>query len=416
MSYKLDETQGDPLVQDPEGQYQRDLTVDGLNRKVGGVFGLPAMLSCPGDIGVYTDFTIKSDGPIPSNHDETNDQHIRAYYPPSAGAIPLVVSGNRLKTATVNAGVTVAYTETDLIGEASEIGADFGFLGSGGADGVIALCVWGDQSILVGHPSGRIPTTGCHFIIGKSTWAYQVWQPNGLGTELVTIKQGLCPVLPTDGTLVRARIVFDGDSATFMLPDYNWKTEIKDPRISTLGRRYACWETYQQASSADQPVFGRIWASSRKKAYNKKESDTRFWNAPIAVMSATDGNKSITETTETAAAEIDPNTFIQFVFPPSGKVLLKYTAMFDQTVAGIVLLDLALVDAGGGNLAYSPVQISNNVSKGMRVATAIYTNTALAGARRFFRPRAWVLSGAACTISRSVSGGLRPVLEVIPLL
>lgn len=391
-----------------------DWQICGLER-VGDTLVSSMPISAPLDVAVYTDFVSKSDGAIPLTHDETADAPIRVYYPPARGSVPLIVKDGRLQTATENADLTVAYTETDLGGNAAEIGADIGFLTRGGAASTIALCLWGDASLVDTFASGRIPTTGCHFIIGRDSWAYQIWEPNGSYTKLVTLKQGLCPALPTDGTMIRVRITFDGDHATFMLPDYSWKTEVQDSRIAMLGRRYACWETYQPASTADKPIYGRIWASCQKTAYAKSESDTRPWNRPLAVASATDGNKTITETTESAAAEIDPNTYIEFVMPSSGKVLLRYTAMFDQTVAGIVLLDLATVDAGGGNLGYKPVQISNTVSKGMRTACAVYSAPTIAGARRFFRPRAWVLSGAACTISRSVSGGLNPVLEVIPL-
>ena len=364
-------------------------------------------------IDIYTDFTAIADGAIPSKHDELA-LPIRTYYPAAYGAVPYVVKDGRLQSESENTGLTVCYTETDLLGQASIIGADISYKSNGGAGGTCAVCLWGDSSLVDTYSKGRIPTTGCHFVIQRNTWSYQIWDIDGTGTSIVTLATGIAPNIPQDQTTFRVEIKFDADSAIISFPGLNWTKRITDARIRTLGRRYACWETYQSASTADKPQFARIWASSIRKAEMASRSEITL-SQTKAVQSATTGSKTITETTETEAAEIDTATFIEFVFPASGKILLEYTALFNQTVAGTVIMDLALVDAGGGNLSYIPAQASNAVSNGLRTVSAVYTNAALAGAKRFYRPRAWVLSGAACTISRSPSGGLNPVLKVTPL-
>lgn len=377
-----------------------------------GMVLLDGSVVAPGAISVYTDFTILANGAVPTSH-QGLQLPLRTYYPPSAGSVPLVVRDGRLQSESENSGLTVCYTETDMRDQVSGIGADVSFKSNSGGAGTCALCVWGDSSLVDTFALGRIPVTGCHFIIQRSFWAYQIWDYNGAGTQLITLKSGTVPNIPQDQSTFRVEIVFDGDSAIVSFPEYGFSQRVIDSRIRTLGRRYACWETYQSASTIDKPQFARIWASSARQA-EMASSAAVPTNQVHAVQSATNGNKTITEVSETPASEIDSSTFVEFVFPASGKVLLEYNALINQTVAGTVLMDMALVDAGGGNLSYIPCQISNAVGRAIP-AQAVYSNPALAGARRFFRPRAWVLSGAAATISRSVAGGLNPVLKVTEL-
>lgn len=371
-------------------------------------------LASVGGVSTYTDFTILADGTPPVKHDDF-PLPIRTYYP-TASAVPFVVRDGRLQSDTENTGkTTVCYTETDLVGQVSVIGADISFKSNGGGAGTIALCAWGDSSLVDTFADGRIPATGCHFIIQRDFWSYQVWDHDGAGTQLVTLKNGIVPLIPQDETTTfRVEVKFDGDSAIVSFPEYGYSQRVTDPRIRTLGRRYACWETYQISEAGDKPQFARIWASSARQA-EMASSAVIPQNQVHAVQSATTGNFAITAVADGAAAEIDASTYIEFIFPASGKVLLEYIAMIDQTVAGTMLMNMCVVNTDGTGSSYAPAQPSNTVTKQLRHVAVVYSFPTRAGNRCQFRPRAWMLSGGAATISRSPSGGLNPVLKVTPL-
>ena len=366
-----------------------------------------------GGISVYTDFTTKPDGPIQSTHDELG-LGIRTFYPPLLAPVTLVVSSGRLKSSVENSGQTVCYTETDLNGQASVIGADIAFKNNGGNQGTIALCLWGDSSLVDTFNQGRIPKTGCHFIIGYSQMQYQIWDDNGSGgTTLVTLATINCPILPRDGSLTRVQISFDGDSATIELPEYNFSKTVTDSRIRTLGRRYACWETLQQNNTIDQPQFGRIWASAYRGADRaiKSVADAASKSKIGAIASALDADYTLT----LASTETDSALRVEFTVPASGKVLVEYSALLAQTAAsGACIIEFRATDSGGGNVITKAVQVSNSIVTQQMSARAIMTGLT-AGAKRFIRVHAYLTGSAAAAIKRSTAGGLIPVLTVSPL-
>lgn len=363
-------------------------------------------------IDIYTDFTILPDGPIPADHQELT-LPLRTLYPAAYGAVPLIVGSGRLKSQSENAALTVAYTETDLLGDATCIGADVAFKTNVGNQGTVALCLWGDASLIDTYASGRIPQTGCHFILGYAQMQYQVWDDNGSGgTTLVTLATIACPALPRDGSLVRVNIAFDGDTAIIELPEYGFQYPVTDSRIRTLRRRYACWETYQANNTVDQPQFGRIWASSnRKAAMAGQRSDSSQYLKPAAIASALSTDYTLT----TTATETDTALRAEFTVPASGKIVAEYTGLLNQTAAsGVCIIEFRITDSGGGNVVTKAVQVSTSIVAQQLSARALITGLP-AGAKRFVRVYAYLTGSAAAAIKRSTAGGLIPVLTCTPL-
>lgn len=371
---------------------------------------------------VYTDFSRKANmSPVPATHDRMRIP-LSTFYPSQHGAVPLIVNSGLLQTLSVNpASLTVAYTETDLGGDATKIGAEIGFFGPNASGGVCALVCWSEPLEPAYTGSGPltstpyIPRTGAHIVFQNGTVGYDIWDltpggPNPTGP--VTLFSDTFPSVALN-TKFRVEVTFCDDSATITVwPRSNvqgetgfvYRRTISDSRIKTLGRRYACWETYQTAG-ASKPAFGAIWAEARG------ESATAGGEAPwraTAIMS--DETTPFNVTTTPAPINFDISRIV--VVPQNGQMLLEYDATFDAAADTTLVISFRVSNAAtGGDGDYFPCAIPVKAGRQKIRASAVTSLAAEAGLPKWVVPWAYTTASSG-NIIRSVSEGRRPVLIV----
>ncbi|MCD2187709.1 hypothetical protein [Actinomycetospora soli] len=155
----------------------------------------------------------------------------------------------------LEAGLPDAHAATYVLADAGadvvRIGATFA-VGPGSEAGSLCLATF------TGIPlEGPAPRTRCHFVITPERWIYGLIEDP---TRLTVLARGVhaSPLHP-DGTSYAAEVVVTGSTASLSLPD-GTTTAVSDPRIATLGGRFACWEFYKDAAGAADVRLVRSWA------------------------------------------------------------------------------------------------------------------------------------------------------------
>jgi hypothetical protein len=197
---------------------------------------------------LYTDWTVKPDGPLPAAGDEGRPFVVRLSgpdHPPRVTAGSLVGDLPQANAAT--------YLNQELGAPVRRLGAEFAF-GPGTDNGSLCLAAW---SGALPPPPGPI-SAPCHLVVTPDHWIYSVAVQGRLAT-VANAPYGR--TLPQDGTPLRAELTLDGPTATCHLPDGSTRT-VTDRRIAAIPGTVPCWEFYRDAPGDAEMRLRRTWAGA----------------------------------------------------------------------------------------------------------------------------------------------------------
>jgi hypothetical protein len=314
----------------------------------------------------HVDFSVKPNGTLDVSD---SGQSLRYVATSTQGA--LAVEGGWL-TNTGTAGTSTGYSETQLSGNVSRIGAEFAFDTLTGTDnGAAATLVIWQASRVDTYPS--VPAARCHLTVTRTTWTYGIWPSQGAGAQIVLATGGFATALAADGTTKhKVEVVIDGDTAYLQLPDGRTAI-IVDSRIRTLAGAFACWEVYRpDASGGVRPKFSRAWASAdpspliaNSVVSRLARFETAATSRPRTVSSSGSTQVDATATSGATATEIDTGMRLSMIVPQSGKIAVRMCAYIGMTGATTYFWQPQVIDPFSGSVLRNPsVQVASAVTNG----------------------------------------------------
>lgn len=285
-----------------------------------------------GEVGC--DFSTKADGsPVAVDSGQTWTLANNS----ATGSAPIISSG-RL-TFAPSAAPAAAYTQTQLKGAGTRIGARFRLGTKTTANGGACLIFW--AAAITGPPI-VVPDSPCHFVTTHTGWTYGVWS----GGSMTAVKSGTYATALTDDTDYTAEVVIDRKTSTayISLPDGS-RASCSHALIGSVAGTWACWESYKGATTDAIASFDLAWADSVRtdqvltaKTLGDLHRNYGMQHAPASAA---------TYAAPGSLASIDA-TNLKLAFTPAGTKVLVTIQLFLESSTGFYLVRPFTTNGVGG--------------------------------------------------------------------
>lgn len=317
------------------------------------------------------DFSQYSDGYLPTNA-PTGETYVNHYATPAARI--RVADGFATFDPTAIAG---GYASVELSKDVVRIGGVVKF-GPYSVDGGLAAWAITQEEIGSTVTAGLgLPAMAAHLQFSPKTISVQVGPTAGGALVNVFGYTFPTPLVADDAMEYLVELILDkaNGCAYLLIPGEGRIVKMTHAAFS-IPARWTYFEPYRNsaggATGKTLAKFRQVWADSRDLSAVGAAAAIAAAapRSPLAVVSAMpEGDQTMTLTNTPTAV---PGAEITFTFPPSGRVLLRFSAFVDVTVDGVVYLGYKDAD----NVTIAIDSVAHKVSHSGKVfATFVRTGT-----------------------------------------